>query len=122
MAQPDVPDNAAATETLDRTQSSAAVETSASHTAEPLEAGAEREPGSEPSSHLDAEEPYGQGSASPAPDGSGPADFTVKGDAATMTYYEEGHPDYEQTRAGVWFESPAHAEAAGFRAPRRKRL
>ncbi|WP_457962774.1 hypothetical protein M1E17_14845 [Arthrobacter sp. D1-29] len=122
MAQPEVPDNAAATETLDRTQSSAAVETSASHTAEPPEADAERAPGSEPSSHLDAEEPYGQGSASPAPDGSGPADYTVKGDAATMTYYEEGHPDYEQTRAGVWFESPAHAEAAGFRAPRRKRL
>jgi len=46
----------------------------------------------------------------------------VKGDAGSMVYYEEGHPEYEQTRAGVWFESPAHAEAAGFRAPRRTRL
>jgi hypothetical protein len=39
-----------------------------------------------------------------------------------MVYYEEGHPDYDATRAEVWFESAAHAEAAGFRAPRRRRL
>ena len=39
----------------------------------------------------------------------------VKGDAGAMVYYEEGHPDYEQTTAEVWFESAAHAEAAGFR-------
>jgi hypothetical protein len=76
----------------------------------------------EASGHLAADRPYGEGSASPAPDGSGPADYTVKGDAGTMVYYEEGHPEYEQTRAGVWFESAAHAEAAGFRAPRRTRL
>jgi hypothetical protein len=76
----------------------------------------------EASGHLAAERPYGEGSASPAPDGSGPADYTVKGDAGSMVYYEEGHPEYEQTRAGVWFESAAHAEAAGFRAPRRTRL
>ena len=76
----------------------------------------------EPAGHLAADRPYGEGSASPSPDGSGPADYTVKGDAGSMVYYEEGHPEYEQTRAGVWFESPAHAEAAGFRAPRRTRL
>lgn len=76
----------------------------------------------EPAGHLAADRPYGEGSASPAPDGSGPADYTVKGDAGSMVYYEEGHPEYEQTRAGVWFESAAHAEAAGFRAPRRTRL
>jgi hypothetical protein len=76
----------------------------------------------EPAGHLAADEPYGAGSAAPGPDGSGPADYTVKGDAAAMVYYEEGHPDYEQTRAEVWFESAAHAEAAGFRAPRRKRF
>lgn len=76
----------------------------------------------EPSGHLAADRPYGEGSASPSPDGSGPADYTVKGDADSMVYYEEGHPEYEQTRAGVWFESAAHAEAAGFRAPRRTRL
>ena len=68
------------------------------------------------------EEPYGAGSAAAKADGSGPADYTVKGDAGAMVYYEEGHPDYEQARAEVWFESAAHAEAAGFRAPRRRRL
>lgn len=76
----------------------------------------------EPAGHLAADRPYGDGSASPSADGSGPAAYSVKGDAGSMVYYEEGHPEYEQTRAGVWFESPAHAEAAGFRAPRRTRL
>jgi hypothetical protein len=75
----------------------------------------------EPTGHLAADQPYGAGSASPGPDGSGPADFDVKADAGAMVYYEEGHPDYEQTKADVWFESAAHAEAAGFRAPRRTR-
>jgi hypothetical protein len=78
--------------------------------------------GTEPAGHLAAEEPYGMGSASAASDGSGPSDYTVKADAGAMVYYEEGHPEYEQTRADVWFESTAHAEAAGFRAPRRRRI
>ncbi|CAM3293086.1 putative membrane protein ArfC [Arthrobacter ulcerisalmonis] len=72
--------------------------------------------------HLAADEPYGSGSAAARADGSGPADFTVKGDATTMVYFEDDHADYESTVAGVWFESAAHAEAAGFRAPRRQRL
>jgi methylphosphotriester-DNA--protein-cysteine methyltransferase len=75
----------------------------------------------EPSGHLASEQPYGEGSAAAAVDGSGPAGYTVKGDAETMTYYEETSPAYEGTRAGVWFESVAHAEAAGFRPPRRTR-
>lgn len=79
------------------------------------------EAASEPSGHLAAEEPYGAGSVSSGPDGSGPAGFAVKGDAGTMVFYEEGHPDYEETKADVWFESAAHAEAAGFRSPRRSR-
>jgi hypothetical protein len=76
----------------------------------------------EAAGHLAAPEPYGEGSASAAADGSGPADYTVKGDAGAMVYYEEGHPGYEEAKAEVWFESPAHAEAAGFRAPRRRRI
>ena len=96
----------------------AATATTGSSTLESSPAGSE----TEPSGHLAADRPYGEGSASPSPDGSGPADYTVKGDADSMVYYEEGHPEYEQTRAGVWFESAAHAEAAGFRAPRRTRL
>ncbi|WP_240720265.1 hypothetical protein [Pseudarthrobacter sp. NamB4] len=112
-----VPAGAAAAETADRTQSSALVEAGADHTGEPQSA-----PVYEAAGHLAAEEPYGAGSAAPAADGSGPADYPVKGDAGAMVYYGEEHPDYEQASADVWFESEAHAEAAGFRAPRRKRL
>ncbi|WP_240721482.1 hypothetical protein [Pseudarthrobacter sp. NamE5] len=112
-----VPAAAAAAETADRTQSSALVEAGADHTGEPQSA-----PAHEAAGHLAAEEPYGAGSAAPAADGSGPADYRVKGDAGAMVYYGEEHPDYDQARADVWFESEAHAEAAGFRAPRRKRL
>ncbi|QNE16461.1 hypothetical protein FYJ92_11675 [Pseudarthrobacter sp. NBSH8] len=83
---------------------------------------ADSDAAAEPTGHLAADQPYGAGSASPGPDGSGPADFDVKASAGTMVYYEEGHPDYEQTTADVWFESAAHAEAAGFRAPRRTRI
>ncbi|MET3718488.1 MULTISPECIES: hypothetical protein [unclassified Arthrobacter] len=91
--------------------------------AEPMAAPSEpMAPTAEAIGHLAADQPYGAGSASPGPGGSGPADFVVKGDARAMVYYEEGRPDYEQTTADVWFESAAHAEAAGFRAPRRTRL
>jgi hypothetical protein len=96
-------------ETLQRAESSAVTESSLSHTAEP-------------SGHLAVEQPYGEGSASAAADGSGPEGYTVKGDAETMTYFEETNPSYENAPAGVWFESVAHAEAAGFRPPRRTRL
>jgi hypothetical protein len=109
--------HAATTETADRTQSSALVETGADRTQQPPAA-----PAPEPAGHLAADEPYGAGSAAAGADGSGPGGYTVKGDAGAMVYYEEGQPDYEQVRADVWFESEAHAEAAGFRAPRRRRL
>lgn len=119
-------EEAGAAETLERAQSSALVENGADHQVPPGSGPAfEQGKGTalpEPAGHLAADEPYGAGSAAPGPDGSGPEDYTVKGDAAEMVYYEEGHPDYEQIRAEVWFESAAHAEAAGFRAPRRKRL
>lgn len=128
------PGDAGDAETLERAQSSALVENGADHH-QPSGQGQDAVQGfpqgstpghgttaAEPAGHLAADEPYGAGSAAPGPDGSGPADYTVKGDAAAMVYYEEGHPDYEQTRAEVWFESAAHAEAAGFRAPRRRRL
>lgn len=124
VAGPAVPAGAAEAETMDRTQSSALVETGTDHDAQEQRPGAEAGTGVHPETagHLAAAEPYGAGSAAAGPDGSGPAGFEVKGDAGSMVYYEEGHPDYGQTRADVWFESPAHAEAAGFRAPRRKRL
>jgi hypothetical protein len=75
----------------------------------------------EPAGHLALEQPYGEGSAASAADGSGPQGFTVKGSAASMIYYDETSPVFEETRAEVWFVSIAHAEAAGFRPPRRSR-
>lgn len=115
-----LPSHAGATETQERAQSSALVETGANHSQDPT--GGSALGMQEPAGHLSAAEPYGAGSASAGADGSGPADYTVKGDAGAMVYYEEGHPEYEQIRAEVWFESPAHAEAAGFRVPRRRRI
>ncbi|MEC5192985.1 MULTISPECIES: sunset domain-containing protein [unclassified Arthrobacter] len=78
-------------------------------------------PEAEPAGHLAAAQPYGEGSAAPAADGSGPDGFTVKGDAAAMVYHDETSSAFEETRAEVWFLSTAHAEAAGFRPPRRTR-
>jgi hypothetical protein len=75
----------------------------------------------EPAGHLAADQPYGEGSAAPGADGSGPEGFTVKGNASSMTYHDEDSPAFEETRAEVWFLSVAHAEAAGFRPPRRTR-
>jgi hypothetical protein len=95
-------------ETTQMAASSAATEASASHT-------------TEPTGHLATDQPYGEGSAAPAADGSGPEGFTVKGNASSMTYYEDSSPAYEEARAEVWFVSAAHAEAAGFRPPRRTR-
>ena len=91
--------------------SSAVSETAASHATEPAE----------PTGHLAADQPYGEGSAAPAADGSGPEGFTVKGNASSMIYHDETSPAFEETRAEVWFLSAAHAEAAGFRPPRRTR-
>jgi hypothetical protein len=96
-------------DTLQAGATVAATEGSASH-------------GSAPARHLDLDQPYGEGSAAPGPDGSGPEGFTVKGDASSMIYHDETSPSYEETRAEVWFISVAHAEAAGFRPPRRSRL
>ncbi|UKA57371.1 sunset domain-containing protein [Arthrobacter sp. FW306-2-2C-D06B] len=71
--------------------------------------------------HLAAEQPYGEGSAAAGADGSGPNGYTVKGNADTMTYHDEDSPSYDEVKAEVWFISSAHAEAAGFRPPRRNR-
>ncbi|MGY2745917.1 hypothetical protein ACQCSU_04515 [Pseudarthrobacter sp. O4] len=95
-------------ETQQTASSAAASEGFASHSAEP-------------SGHLALDQPYGEGSAAPAADGSGPAGFTVKGNASSMIYHDETSPFFEETRAEVWFLSAAHAEAAGFRPPRRSR-
>lgn len=114
-------------ETRQRMESSAATESDASHVAEPaghLEAAAAATvPVSEELAGVAdaAGQPYGEGSAASAADGSGPEGYTVKADTGSMTYYDEDSSGYEEARADTWFLSPAHAEAAGFRAPRRTR-
>ena len=128
-------------ETQQRIQSSAATEAGASHEAPPrhqepqahhLEQGfgSERGFGEQPihrervapvTEAAAGNEPYGEGSAAPAADGSGPEGYPVKGDVSAMTYYDEDSAGYGDARAEVWFLSAAHAEAAGFRAPRRTR-
>ena len=118
---PDETNALADAEIRQTTQSAAAAETFASHTAGSADNDSGQATAAEPSGHLAVEQPYGEGSASPAPDGSGPEDFTVKGDASSMVYYDETSPLFAETRAEVWFLSPAHAEAAGFRPPRRTR-
>ncbi|WP_284978298.1 hypothetical protein [Arthrobacter sp. fls2-241-R2A-200] len=66
------------------------------------------------SGHLAAAHPYGGGSSSTEDPG-----YPVKANATTMTYHDDDAPDYPDVAADVWFESAAHAEAAGFRPPRR---
>ncbi|WP_286179518.1 hypothetical protein [Arthrobacter sp. ISL-95] len=68
------------------------------------------------SGHLAVEHPYGAGSSSAPGDG-----YPVKASASAMTYHDEDSAGYDEATADVWFESSAHAEAAGFRPPRRSR-
>ena len=68
------------------------------------------------SGHLAVEHPYGTGSSSAPGDA-----YPVKANASSMTYHDEDTAGYDDAVADVWFESSAHAEAAGFRPPRRSR-
>lgn len=119
-------------ETKQRIASSPATEAAASHEAEPSghaaegtggASGLDQEPipGTEPALGGEPGQPYGEGSAAAAADGSAPDGYVVKGDIGSMTYYDEDSSGYEEARAEVWFLTAAHAEAAGFRAPRRSR-
>ncbi len=58
--------------------------------------------------------PYGKGSAKPNADGSGPAGWTIKGNADSMLYHPTDSPAYGETIAEVWFFDEATAKAAGF--------
>lgn len=66
-------------------------------------------------------QPYGPGSAAPAPDGSGPAGWEIKGNTGSMLFHTPDSPSYEGTMAEVWFESEEAARAAGFAHWDRKR-
>ena len=65
--------------------------------------------------------PFGAGSAEPAEDGSGPAGWSIKGNAGSMLFHTPESPSYEQAKAEVWFETEEAARAAGFAHWDRKR-
>lgn len=58
--------------------------------------------------------PYGESSAAPATDGSGPQGWEVKGNADSMLYHTPDSPYYGRTKPEVWFADEATAAAAGF--------
>ncbi|AOS61375.1 sunset domain-containing protein [Actinoalloteichus hymeniacidonis] len=60
-------------------------------------------------------QPFGPGSAPAAPDGSAPtADYQIKANAKSRTYYTEQSPQFATAKAQVWFRSEADAQRAGF--------
>lgn len=65
--------------------------------------------------------PYGPGSATPGPDGSGPDGWVVKGNTGSMLFHTPDSPSYDGTSADVWFESEEVARTAGFAHWDRKR-
>ncbi len=53
--------------------------------------------------------------AVPGPGGEAPSpEFTVKGNADSMVFHTPESPNYERTRAEVWFRTADEAVAAGF--------
>lgn len=58
--------------------------------------------------------PYGLGSAQANADGTGPAGWTIKGNADSMLYHATESPWYAQTIAEVWFADEESARKAGF--------
>jgi large subunit ribosomal protein L22 len=59
---------------------------------------------------------YGEweGSILPLDDGSGVTGYEIKGNASSMLYHEPGTRYYDMTKAEVYFDNVANAEAAGF--------
>jgi uncharacterized membrane protein ArfC len=63
----------------------------------------------------DADSPFGPGSARSFPDGSGPAGWTIKGNADSGLYHTQSSPSWGRMHAEVWFETEDAAIAAGFK-------
>ena len=55
------------------------------------------------------------GAVAPLEDGSAPEGYTVKGNADSGLYHEEGGRWYDATVAEFWFKTAEDAEAAGFK-------
>ncbi|ROZ63515.1 50S ribosomal protein L17 [Kocuria soli] len=54
------------------------------------------------------------GSAKPLESGEAPEGFTIKGNKQSMKYHVPGSRWYAGTKAEVWFDTKANAEAAGY--------
>lgn len=57
------------------------------------------------------------GSVVPDADGNGPESHPIKGNADSMLFHTPDSRYYKVTKAEVWFDTEAHAEAAGFAKP-----
>lgn len=57
---------------------------------------------------------FGQGSADPGDDGSGPDGWAIKGNENSMLFHTEDSPAYGRTKAEVWFQDEEAARKAGF--------
>ena len=64
---------------------------------------------------------FGELSARPGPDGSGPAGWDIKGNANSMLFHSPASPWFARTRAEVWFRDEDAAKAAGFTDARERR-
>ena len=58
-----------------------------------------------------------EGAVEAPEDGSIPAGYEIKGNANSMTYHVPGGRYDDVTIAEVFFDTPEHAEAAGYEAP-----
>ena len=58
-----------------------------------------------------------EGAVLPPEDGSVPEGYPIKGNANSMLYHQPGGRYYDVTIAEVFFDTPEHAEAAGYSAP-----
>ncbi len=57
------------------------------------------------------------GSVLPDADGNGPESHPIKGNIDSMLYHTPDSRYYKVTKAEVWFDTEANAEAAGFNKP-----
>ncbi|HQY96432.1 MAG TPA: NADH-quinone oxidoreductase subunit NuoE [Phycicoccus sp.] len=64
---------------------------------------------------------FGEGSAKPAADGTGPTGWDIKGNANSMLFHTPDSPWYGRTKAEVWFREEEAAKAAGFTDARERR-
>lgn len=80
-------------------------------------------PGQEPAADRGdfADGGFGEFSAKPGADGTGPRGWAIKGNANSMLFHTRQSPWYGRTKAEVWFRTEQDAKAAGFSDARERR-